>query len=539
VTRRGHRRTAQWLGLVVGLLAACKVEPVRSLDVQVDPPARPTDFILLPDQVVVDEETSLVEAELRRQLSLLTSAYFGGRRPGTEGASLTVSHLERAMHDVGLNPAGVGGGWRQPIVVRIRATDDGGLTLPGVTAEAEPEVLRHGDAAVLWRNEGAGEFTLDAEVVDVGWGIVAPELPWDDYDGVDVEGKIVLVRAGVPDAPEFADGAGAQFGTRSAKCEQANRQKAAGCLVATDALESELAWQQTVERWKAPRVQSHDTDTPGRRLAFEGLLSVEADASLRAWLAVAPLEIAEGEAPVRRSLGVTLTTHEQTIVDPNLIGRIPGALRPEEVIVVLAHWDAGGVSPPLPDGGAAIDNAAGVAAMLAAAHKSTDWVRRGRAPARSVVFVATASDTLDLAGTRALLEDGPLHRAQIIALVELDALGVRGASTSLAAVGLDDSELGADLRHLRPGIRSLLVGPHAHQASELALERKIPAVTLTRHDPTIERDDVFVPGGSVNELTDDVRLVFDVVWALADSTREPALVVPEPPDPQDAAPNGP
>jgi hypothetical protein len=507
---------------------ACKVERVRDMPAAEEHVAHEGAFAVVPASEPVDEEKSLVEAELRRQLSLLTSPYLTGRRPGTEGAALTANHLERTMLEIGLDPAGVGGGWRQPVVVRIREVEDARLELPSGTVGEEPETLRHGEGIVLWRAEGGGAWTMEAPVVDAGWGITAPDLAYDDYSTVDAKGKIVLVRDGVPPDRGFDPEAAADYGSRAYKLERARRVGAAGCLIAIGALRSESAWQSAVEELRAPRIDA-GASTEGEAKAhvqLAGVLSAEAEAELRTWLAAM-----SPDAPPR-SVRVAGSTLERTVLDPNVIGRIPGAERPEEVVIVLAHWDAGGAGPVLPEGGAAIDNASGVAALLAMARKSTDWVRRGRRPARSIAFVVTASDTLDLAGSRAFLEAGPLRRSQVVAVIALDALGVRSGGPSLGALGLEASELAVDLRRARPGIRAVEPGQgvHAVLPHELALAANVAAVTLTRHEATTGADERAVdPADNPVDLADDVRLVFDIAWGLAESARTPALAPADPP----------
>lgn len=518
-------------GLAFAFAPACKVEPVREL-----PPFGQEEeqleafFAVVPMSEPVDEEKTLVEAELRRQLSLLTSPYLTGRRPGTEGAALAANHLERTMLEIGLDPAGVGGGWRQPVVVRIREMEDARLELPSARADEEPEVLRHGESVVLWRAEGNGAWTMEAPVVDAGWGITAPDLAYDDYSSVDAKGKIVLVRDGVPPDRGFDAGATADYGSRAYKLERARRVGAAGCLIATGALRSDSAWQAAVQELRAPRIDAAGaTAEPAAATAhieLAGVLSAEAEAELRTWIAATS---PQGPARPLRAAG---NNRERTVVDPNIIGRIPGTERPEEVVVVLAHWDAGGTRPVLPEGGAAFDNASGVAALLAMARKSTDWGRRGRRPARSIAFVVTASDTLDLAGTRALVEAGPLRRSQVVALIALDGLSVRSGGPGLGAVGMDESELSLDLRQARPGIRELDdgQGPHPVLPHQLALASIIPSVTLTRYDATTPRevesaDGPVDPSDNPVDLADDVRVVFDVVWGLAESARTPALAI--------------
>jgi len=519
------------------MLAGCKIEPVGEMSPVSEPEQVEGWFSEWGAEKIVDEEASLVEAELRRQMSLLTTAALQGRRPGTEGAGLTASHLERTMHEIGLSPAGVGGGWRQPVVVRIRNTDDGRLEFPAADGEGEPVVLRHGEGLVLWREDVAGMWDDEDKIVDAGWGISAPELGHDDYAGLDVKGQVVLVRAGVPPDAGFDEARTAMYSERDRKLARARLAGAVGCILATGILQADPAWAQLVAEHRLPRVAASGTVVQDKSPPpLVGLLSAEAEAATRAWL----LAIAATEEAVP-TFKASVTTTERTVVDPNIVGRIPGEERPQEVIIVMAHWDAGGTSAPLADGGGAIDNASGVAALLAMARKSTDWVRRGRFPDRSIAFVATASDSLDLAGTRAMLSAGPLRRSDIVAVIALDALSAKPAAAALAALGGEATTLGARLRTLRPSIRSLdsaLTDDLLTASHRPVLEGGIPAITLTRHDPDAPVEDVYDPTASTEDLREDVSLVFELVWAYAESIDRPEVVVEpasEPTEPTEPA----
>lgn len=517
------RRAAVALAVLAGL--ACKVEPVGEIESAPMPEPPESWFSTWEPAAIVDEEASLVEAELRAQMALLTNAALGGRRPGTEGAGLTASHLERTMLNIGLSPAGVGGGWRQPVVVRIRNTDDGQLELPSTEGNEGAEILRHGEDIILERSAAAGAWVEDLRLVDVGYGITAPEHTYNDYALTDVKGKVVVAKAGVPDDPRFSEAEAETYASLAGKLAAARNAGAAGCLVGTGLLVVDTRWADIVDDHRRPRVVASDRpDNDMLRPALVGLLSAEGEAAVRAWMQAAQ---ARDDGP--GSVKATVTTTERTVVDPNIVGRIPGRERPAEVIVVLAHWDAGGTGPMLPQGGGAIDNATGVAALLATARRSTDWVRRGRLPERSIAFVATASDTLDLAGTRALLGGGPLGRSDVVAVIALDALSVHPGGPALGALGLRKSTLGQRLIQLRGSIRAVdpSGGGPVTPSHEAALRVGIPAVTLTRHDAHTDAPDTYDPNGSVDDLREDVSLVFDLAWAYAESDERATVVTPD------------
>ncbi len=522
-------RLARRLATMCLVLAACKLEVVGELPPMEDEPSRTAPgYVLRPERHVVDEETSLVDAELRRQLSLLASDVLGGRRPGSEGATRTVAHLERSMQQIGLSPAGVGGGWRQPVVVRIRSTETAELTLPPRVDGAEAETLRHGEGIVLWRTEpGAGVWSESAMLVDAGFGIEADEVDHHDYARLDVRGKIVVVRAGIPTDAGFDPSSQEQYGTVEYKAALAGRKGALGCLVATGSLSNGSTWEELAARHGAPLLEDADepdTDTT----AIVGILSAEGEAQLRAWLAAGAKADAGAVPNAAPLVDLAVTTSERTIVDSSVVGRIAGSERPREVVVVVAHWDAGGTSAPLAEGGALTDNATGVAALLTVARRSQEWVRRGRTPARSIAFVATASDTLGMAGAKALLRDGPLSRAEIVAVVSLDSLGLRVGAPPLGAVDLAASELQPMLEAIRPSLRALSPadGPHVPGSHTPALEAGIAAVTLTQYDPSLASDETFEVGDVLTPLAQTVSFVFDAVWRIAESTTTPKVRPP-------------
>lgn len=508
---RHTTRAAATLLSIVG----CKIEPV--LERQATPEAAPAWEIgaVVPWAEDRDDEALALRNTLRRELATLTSPQLQARRPGTEGATLTAEHLERSMRSYGLVPAGLGGGWRQPTVVRLREVASARLVLADDAALPDAVALSHPADLVVWY-DGDDAWRETLTLLDIGHGVRAPQPGPDDYAGVDVRGKLLLARDGVDDTAEWTDDARALHGARAHKLELARAAGARGLLLETSSLCTDPSWTALVAELGGPHVDV-PTDTRRRKLApIEGALCVESGAKLRAWLSADDASPASG-----RKVVLDGEATRRMVVDPNVVGRIPGALRPEEVVLLLAHWDAGGVAPARANGGAAIDNAAGVAALLAVADASATRVARGQAPARTIAFAATASDTLDLLGATALFGDGPFHRAQLVAVVSLDVLIPTGGSP-LVAIG-SDGDLSARLSNL--GVEQATApsaAPHPRLAHEVAIARGIPAVTLTRHDGGAVAD-----GGPMTEppssLVHDADRVLDLIWGLADA--EPGVDV--------------
>lgn len=528
------------LGLILGGLAplGCKLEPV--LDLEPDPAARvyPQPPPIIPEAVPFEEDRSHVRAEVSRQLTALAGPALAGRRPGTEGAAATVDWLETSMRQIGLIPDGVGGGWQQPVVVRLDVTVDGRISLPRAMEDEPPDVLSHGQELILWRDGRPGSWSGDRAIVEAGHGIAAPELGHDDYAEIDVKGKVVLLEGGLPPALQEAEELPKPYDTLAYKFTQAKLAGAVGVLVTTEALAGEPRWKQL--RGRFGKRQPGELDDPvlvaSTGLDVAGMVSAEGEAALRTWIGATALRAAAGVAAKPAQL--TIETEAQTVVAANVVGRVPGDVHPEEVVVVMAHWDAGGTSEALADGGALTDNASGVAAMLGVARMVVDRLARGDAPHRSIVFAATASDTLSLSGAKMLVSSGPLSSAKLIAVVSLDALLVEENEPKLGSIDAEAAGLADVLDAVEQSFETIPVerAPHRELGHRPSLEAGVPAITLTRHDPSTPAVEGPINETTLGALVDDVVATFDVVWRLSTTSATPTTRADDPPPAPDVVP---
>ncbi len=389
--------------------------------------------------------------DLRAMTRALADDAMEGRRPGTPGGARTVAYIIDRMTELGLAPAGEDGGWMQAVPMRDVAvdaarthieTDHGGVRT----------ALEFGTDIVISTFGAAGTHPLDADLVFVGYGITAPQYRWDDYDGVDLDGKIAVVLVGDPPVNDgrFAGDALTYYGRWSYKFEEGLRHGATGVLIVHEAAAASYGWNVIETGWTHARTH---VAAPGRpppdALPVEGWLGTEAAAALAArcgtsldtWRAAA---LESASAPSRgRSCGRlrgSFVTTESRLQDVNVIGRLEGARMAEQVVAITAHWDHLGKdadAPPSVDAifNGAIDNASGIAGMLAVAATLHGRVASGRPLGRSVLFIATTGEEEGLLGSMWFVEKPTVPLDRIAAVVNLDSMNVQGRTRTIQVIG--------------------------------------------------------------------------------------------------------
>jgi Zn-dependent M28 family amino/carboxypeptidase len=304
-----------------------------------------------------------------------------------------------------------------------------------------------------YRDAGTNHF--DAELVFVGYGVTAPEEAWDDYGDADVRGKIVVAFVGDPPGDDrFGGDAMTYYGRWTYKFERALAAGAAGCLVIHETEPASYGWNVVRSSWSGERF--HVLEPGGalpEALQVQGWLHADAaahlaalaDSSLDAWHAAA---LDPGFRP--RATGIHLSgevvTREREMSDRNVIGMIPGSEAPDETIFVTAHWDHLGTKDGAAPGedaifNGAIDNASGIAGMLATAtalqHRRAD----GQRLAHSVVFLATTAEEQGLLGSRYYAGHPLVELSKALAAINLDSMNVWGETTTITVVGPGQSDL--------------------------------------------------------------------------------------------------
>ena len=417
----------------------------------------------LPDARVA----ALVRADaIWAPLKFLSSDLLEGRGSARRGGDLAVQYIASQFMALGLEPAGDSGTFFQHVPI-VALNPSPVLAVQGGAPARE---LAYRDDYVAWSERADTLAQAAGELVFVGYGITAPEWQWNDYKGMDLRGKILLMLVndpGIGNPAIFRGKTLTYYGRWTYKLEEAARQGAAGVLLVHNDSMATYGWNTVRNSWTGEQVR---LDTPPTSLAFGGWITQAAATDLlRArGLDLGTLIASAGQRdfkPVPTGIELTATVRSQlkrSTVD-NVIGRLPGRdpTLKNEVVFVSAHWDHFGIVPPVNGDSimnGAVDNASGVAAMLGIADAfAHDPVR----PKRSIMFVGMSLEESGLLGSAWLAAHPPVPPARVAADLNLDVVNLFGATRDISAVGADQSTLGrlfdaaARAEHLRVVVDSM------------------------------------------------------------------------------------
>jgi Zn-dependent M28 family amino/carboxypeptidase len=386
----------------------------------------------------------------RGYLETLSADDFAGRAPASEGEAKTVAFVEEKFSQWGIKPFNANtGSYQQPVpLVRM---------LPYQVSEMR---FNHTDLAALnyrtdmmaWSPRVQENVALvDSPMVFAGYGIVAPEFGWNDYDGLDVAGKTVVVLVNDPgydsgDPEVFNGKAMTYYGRWTYKFEEAARQGAAGILVIHETGAAGYGW--AVVAGGSPQRFDLARDNKNMdRSEVEGWLTQASADTLFARLGhdYQSMRQAAQKADFKAiDLGVSMSLSVATKFDyldsPNLVGYIEGTKYPDQHVIYMAHWDHMGVDPINPDDGifnGAQDNASGTAGVMALA----EFYASQPAPERSVVFILVTAEERGLLGSDWYADYPMLPLAKAVAGINMDVMNVYGPMRDMVVVGYGNSEL--------------------------------------------------------------------------------------------------
>ena len=389
------------------------------------------------------------EAPLRAHLAFLSSDLLEGRGTGQRGGDLTVAYLEAQAMALGLKP-GNGNSYRQPVkIAGVKALPEASSVV--VEAGGKAQALGFGKDWVWGPGDAKAGHALDAEMVFVGYGISAPEEGWDDYQGLDAKGKVVvmMVNDPMPTAaePNRFNGKGlTYYGRWTYKFEEAARRGAAGVLLIHTDASASYGWSVIQNSWLAERFQLAQgamgagmegwMTEPAARALFKGA-GQDLDV-LRAAAEVKGFKPVPLNAKVRGEIKAVVRTIDQF----NVAAIVPGTdpKLKDEVVIYSAHWDHLGKQGDTGDTiyNGAVDNGSGTAGLLAMAQEAI------KSPARrSQMFLWVAAEEQGLLGSAAYASAPLWPAARTAANLNLDSLNFVGAAGDIGTGGSERTELGA------------------------------------------------------------------------------------------------
>jgi Zn-dependent M28 family amino/carboxypeptidase len=387
-----------------------------------------------------------------RDTRTLASDEFLGRGPGQPGGTMAARFIADQFEAAGLEP--VDGSWFQTVPMIGTTSDPASVQLAftGESGSVEPGYL---DDFVLNAGDPAGDpVEVRAEVVFVGYGIDAPENDWDDFGDVDVRGKVLLILVNDPPAPAgepelFGGPAMTYYGRWTYKYEQAARVGAAGALIVHETEPAGYPWSVVRGGWSGEQFALPPDPGGPAPVPFLGWVSREtAEAALAA--GGHDLDRLQAEAAFRGfqaiptgvevRAGVRSTARE--VETENVVGILRGSARPDEVITATAHYDHFGIGEAI-DGDSiyngAYDNASGTALLIEMARSLGSMPE---APARSVLFIATAAEEQGLLGAAWYTQSPLVPLASTVAEVNVDGANLWGETDDIIVHGAERSGLG-------------------------------------------------------------------------------------------------
>jgi Zn-dependent M28 family amino/carboxypeptidase len=525
--------------LLVVLSVACSEPPPPP------PPPGPAE-----DLITADSFTSHVKT--------ISSDEFGGRAPATQGGEKTQDYIAKQLNALGVEPGAPDGTYFQQVpIVESVVERTFLLNVPGRT-------YRYYDDIVAFSGLERPRVQVQGDVVFVGHGISAPELKWNDYAGVDVRGKWVMIMVNDPPAPPdeptlFGGNALTYYGRWTYKFEEAARQGAAGALLIHTDESATYPWQVVQSSWSGTQyslppqpgepalaVKAWLTDASAKDLAKRGgrnLDTMRAAASKRGFKAV----------PLNIRAAATLQQKTARKTSANVIGVVKGTSKPGEAVIYSAHWDHFGTRAPLPNDppdadriyNGAYDNATGVAGVLEIAKA---FAKASQKPARSIYFAFVTAEESGLLGSSYLALNPPLPADRIAANINVDGVNYLGPTKDMVQLGSDRSTLGPTIEALL-NERGRTLGQDTHpergyffRSDHFPFAKAgVPALSLSEpkdftgangaellkrqeayngkdyHQPSDEYDPSWDFSGGVN----DMRLLAQLGWRIAQQAEMP------------------
>lgn len=373
-----------------------------------------------------------------------------GRAPATQGEENTVQYLEQQFARIGLTPY-KDGSYRQPVpVMQIDPVKVSPLTLSSDGAATRS--LTYKTDMTAWSTRMQKQIDVrDSEMVFVGYGIVAPEYNWNDYAGLDVKGKTVVILVNDPgfatqDDALFTGNAMTYYGRWTYKYEEAARQGAAMALIVHETDAASYGWN-VVAGTSPIRFEVANEHKNMHRVQVEGWLSLQAAEQLFAengtsLTSLRQQALSKDFQPVRfkNRASISISNNLRQLVSNNVIGYIKGTEQPDEAVLYMAHWDHFGLDFSRADDkifNGAQDNAGGVAALLALAEK----FKQGPAPKRSIAFLAVTVEERGLLGSAWYANNPLFDLNKTVAGINMDVINVYGPMRDMMVFGYGSSEL--------------------------------------------------------------------------------------------------
>ncbi|MDB5231982.1 MAG: putative aminopeptidase [Chitinophagaceae bacterium] len=388
---------------------------------------------------------------LANNIKQLSSDDFMGRKPFTEGETKTIDFLQTKFKSLGLEP-GNGNSYLQDVPMVNIAT----VAAPSMTVQSSKGnfELKGFDDYVIWtdRAENSQSFNND-EVVFAGYGVVAPEYNWNDYAGLDVKGKIVLILVNDPgfysgDTALFKGKTMTYYGRWTYKFEEAARQGAKGCLIIHTREGSSYPFSVVQNNWNGSKLHLDNRGKDEKACSIIGWVSSDAAKRMLTAAGTDTTLLAKADqkgfkaVPLNLKLSTSMKVTATYNKSHNVIAKITGSKYPDEYIIYTAHWDHLGIGKPdsthdsIYNG--ALDNASGTSGLLELGRVYKSLKTK---PERTIVFLSVTAEEQGLWGSAYYAQNPVYPVSKTVANINMDGLNAMGKTKDISVVGKGQSDL--------------------------------------------------------------------------------------------------
>ena len=395
-----------------------------------------------------EKELSTIE-NLHILIESLSSDNMQGRNPGTDGGQLAKNYISEQFSLTNLKTFD-NSYFHEVPAVSSTVKDSSFFT---ISFRDRDRKLNYGSEVVFWSKRNIKNQKIDSsDLVFVGYGIVAPEYNWNDYEGIDVSGKTVVMLINDPGFDKgrlnlFNGRAMTYYGRWTYKFEEAAKQGAAAAIIIHEEEAAAYPWSVVENSWTGPQLDLQRKDLGMSRTILESWISIDVADEIFTFTGFNYDLLKEFALDKTfqafEMKGLSLTSNINSDISyfssHNLIGYKEGVSQPDEYLIFMAHWDHLGVNKDLTGDqifNGAADNAAGVAAVIELARKF-DQVQTER----SIIFTALTLEESGLLGSAYLAENPPVDLANIVAGFNFDRILPTGKTKDMAVIGYGASEL--------------------------------------------------------------------------------------------------
>ena len=493
--------------------------------------------------------SAISEESYQNYVKTLSADEMMGRKPFTKGDTLTVNYIEQQFKELGLTP-GNGDSYFQEVPMVEITSKPSSPKLTFKSADQSFDVTSLDDFVIGTRQLKENIDVASTDLVFAGFGIVAPEYNWNDYEGLDVKGKTVVVMVSDPgryDKSLFKADTMTYYGRWRYKFEEAGRQGATGILLIHDTQAASYGWEVVRSGWSGPQLDLISEDKGASYPSFEGWISAETTKKLFKLAKVDENIIETAKKPGFKAVPLNVSTevHLKNTFryskSNNVIAKIEGSKRKDETIIYTAHWDHLGIGEPVNGDSiynGAIDNAAGVAALfeIAKAFKAAKVQ-----PERTIVFLALTAEEEGLLGSLYYANNPIYPLNKTVANLNMDAFSPLGATKDVSIVGYGQTEIedyveksaakfgrtvkgesnptsggfyrSDHFNFVKKGVPGLFMGSGSELISTdtLSIAKRRAALSGRYHVPADQVDENWDFGG----IMADIKLFFDIGYTMS------------------------